>query len=203
MFTGLVEEQGEVILNQPRTSAHRLEIDCPHLSALNVGESVAVNGVCLTLLPESTEGKLAFDVSPETLQVTTLGGLSIGDRVHLERALLAGSRLGGHYVNGHVDTTACIEARREMDECVELTVTFEVEALKYLVPKGSITLDGVSLTINALKGHCVHLLLIPHTLQKTTLGERQPGDFVNVEFDYLARIVAHQLEYSSIITPLD
>lgn len=192
MFTGLIETTGQVIANTPGELANRLIINAG-LSGLTVGESIAVNGVCLTLLPDLSRG-LAFDVSPETLNVTGLGDLGEGDCVNLERAMLATSRFGGHYVNGHVDKTAVIESITPHDDYVEMIIGgFASCDNIYLLPKGSITLDGVSLTINQVRDNSIAVMLIPHTLAMTTLGQRQPGDRMNVEFDYLTQIIAHQL----------
>lgn len=201
MFTGLIQQQGRVILNRARQSAQSAnelriaaEIENPA-----EGESIAVNGVCLTLLPGFERG-LTFDVSPETLSRTTLGKLQSGDSVNLERAMSAQSRLGGHYVSGHVDTTVCLRSTQVIDNCLELIVDdFEPDHFLYLLPKGSITLEGVSLTINAVNAPWIQLLIVPHTLEKTTLGEKKPGQRLNVEFDYLARTVLHQLNILKIL----
>lgn len=192
MFTGLIEQQGEVLANISGKVANRLLITSPFAS-LQTGESIAVNGVCLTLLLEH-EQSLAFDVSPETLRLTTLGQLCAGMSVNLERAMLASARFGGHYVSGHVDTTACLKAVTPIGEYIEMVVgDFATCASMYLLPKGSITLEGVSLTINAVNEDNIKLMLVPHTLAKTTLGQLEVGQRLNVEFDYLTRIVAHQL----------
>ncbi|ASQ46145.1 riboflavin synthase [Legionella clemsonensis] len=193
MFTGLIEERGEVISNVQNKVANRLIIRSP-FGQLQAGESIAVNGVCLTLLPEQGE-HLAFDVSPETLSLTTLNRLQQGDWVNLERAMSASARFGGHYVSGHVDTTASLKAMASIGEYLKIIVgDFAVCASMYLLPKGSITLDGVSLTINKVAENEIELMLVPHTLAKTTLGQLSIGQRVNVEFDYLTRIVAHQLK---------
>ncbi|WP_133127793.1 riboflavin synthase [Legionella nagasakiensis] len=192
MFTGLIEQQGAVIANINGDGGQRLLIDS-QFNNLQDGESIAVNGVCLTLL-SAAEQYLAFDVSPETLARTALGELRAGDLVNLERALVATGRFGGHYVSGHVDGMIRLQTITQVGEYVEIVVgEFESEHLKFLLPKGSITLDGVSLTINAVKNQCLSILLVPHTLANTTLAKRYVGDRLNVEFDYLTRIVAHQL----------
>ena len=194
MFPGLVEQQGEVVANLKGTVSNRLLIRAP-FDDLAPGESIAVNGVCLTWIPHN-DSQLAFDVSPETLKLTTLGTLTPGNSVNIERALLATSRLGGHYVSGHVDTTACLISYTPIDDYIEMTVgAFLTPADQYLLPKGSITLDGVSLTINEVAEGCIKVMLVPHTLAVTTLGQLQVGQRMNVEFDYLTRIVAHQLEF--------
>jgi len=193
MFTGLIEQKGQVISNVPGDVAHRLVVHA-EFDALQLGESIAVNGVCLTLVSSDNQ-ELAFDVSPETLKLTTLGQLVAGHYVNIERAMLATARFGGHYVSGHVDTTAFIEAVVLLQDYMEMTIGgFLLPAKKYVLPKGSITLDGVSLTINAVVNGQIKVMLVPHTLAVTTLNEWQVGQRLNVEFDYLTRIVAHQLE---------
>lgn len=193
MFTGLIETLGRVVDNQPLQFGRRLIIDAA-FEGVQSGESIAVNGVCLTVLPEHAQ--LSFDVSPETLRLTALGVLQPGQCVNLERALLAGSRMGGHYVSGHVDTMASILSVRLEGEFVELTVgDFGMNAAPFLLPKGSITLDGVSLTINTMTQDSASVMLVPHTLAMTTLGSAMVGQRINVEFDYLARVIAHQLAF--------
>lgn len=192
MFTGIIEQKGLVLGNGIQRDAMRLCIQSP-FSSLKIGESIAVNGVCLTLIPHQT-GILAFDLSQETLSCTTLGQLKPGDLVNLERAMLANTRFGGHYVSGHVDLTTKIQSITLLGDYVQLILgDFLPASIKYLISKGSITVDGVSLTINRVQQHCIELMLVPHTLAMTTLSEKKPGDFVNIEFDYLARIIAHQL----------
>lgn len=192
MFTGLVEQQGKVISNLALQNSNRLLL-AAQFDDLVPGESIAINGVCLTLLPDLSKG-LAFDVSPETLKLTNLGLLKATSSVNLERAMLATSRFGGHYVNGHVDTTVSLQSITQKGDYIEMVIgEFAGCDTIYLLPKGSITLDGVSLTINALEAGCVRVLLVPHTIGNTTLGIRQVGDRLNVEFDYLTQIVAHQL----------
>lgn len=193
MFTGLIESQGEVITNHKIGLAHRLVIKASYPD-LKLGESIAINGVCLTLLA-SDWGQLAFDLSPETSALTTLSVLKAGDKVNIERAMSATARFDGHYVSGHVDTTACLTRKTVIGEFVEMIVgDFARCASMYLLPKGSIALDGVSLTINDSNDEGIKLMLIPHTLAKTTLGQLQIGQRINVEFDYLTRIVLHQLK---------
>ncbi len=197
MFTGLIEKSGKVIANLRVQHANRLLINVP-FECLQAGESIAVNGVCLTLLPDY-EQQLAFDVSPETLRLTTLAELCPGDYVNIERAMLATARFGGHYVSGHVDTTARLRSVSTVGEYLEMTVGgFVVPADRYLLPKGSITLDGVSVTINEVVDGDIKVMLVPHTLGVTTLGRLQVGQRVNVEFDYLTRIVAHQLGFIGV-----
>lgn len=194
MFTGLIEKQGEVVGNFGSDVSNRLVVNAS-FEALQAGESIAINGVCLTLLPDHGQ-QLVFDVSPETLKLTTLGNLSAGDSVNIERAMLATTRFGGHYVSGHVDTTARLQSVTLVDNYIDMTFgEFGVLAGNYLLPKGSITLDGVSLTINEVDSDSIKVMLVPHTLAVTTLGQLQVGQRVNVEFDYVTRIIAHQLGF--------
>ncbi len=194
MFTGIIENKGVIITNSAHAGANRLVI-IANLPNLQVGESIAVNGVCLTLLPANESTQLCFDISPETLRCTNIGSLSSGDTVNLERAMHASTRFGGHYVSGHVDTTVQVSQIIEMDEFIEIELSgFTPDAMLYLVPKGSITVDGVSLTINTITKQSAKLMLVPHTLEVTTLGGLKVGQIVNIEFDYLARVVAHQLQ---------
>ncbi|MBA2653140.1 MAG: riboflavin synthase [Tatlockia sp.] len=204
MFTGLVDAMGEVLVNQFEKLANRLEIKSDY-QQLSIGESISVNGVCLTLVPESeSKDRLIFDVSPETLRLTNLGQLKAGDKVNLERAMLATARFGGHYVSGHIDTTARLKAKSIIGDYVELIVgDFAAPASIYLLPKGSIALDGVSLTINVVNADDIQLMLVPHTLAQTTLGQFDIGQRLNVEFDYLTRIVAHQLQIAGQLNEVE
>ena len=193
MFTGIIEQLGRVIENTCSDGVNRLVVSTK-FKRIEAGESIAINGTCLTALPGQPEGLLAFDVSPETLALTTLSKLSAGDMVNLERAMLASARFGGHYVSGHVDTCAVIQSLQSVSGCVDMVVSeFVPQAMAYLVAKGSITIDGVSLTINAVMKNAISVMLVPHTLKHTTLGSLTVGTKVNIEFDYLTRVVAHQL----------
>lgn len=196
MFTGLIENKALVFNNSESGAGRRLVLHSPFSEIPRAGESIAVNGACLTCLPIDKEGHLAFDVSPETLALTNLGTLQQGSSVNLERALKVHARLGGHYVSGHIDTTARLSCITPMGEYLEIEVNDfanSIDASPYLFPKGSISLDGVSLTINRVAQGSIILMLVPHTLDKTILGDIAVGHRFNVEFDYLARIVAHQL----------
>ncbi len=195
MFTGIIEIKGKVLANIKQKSGSRLIIS-NLFDDLIEGESIAINGVCLTLLQDNNS-QLAFDVSPETLNITTLGELSVEDYVNIERAMSATSRFGGHYVSGHVDTKAKMQKINAIDDYLEITIgEFLIEAKNYLLPKGSITLNGVSLTINEVVDDCIKIMLVPHTLDVTTFKSIKEGEWLNVEFDYLTRIVAHQVAYA-------
>ena len=194
MFTGLVEQKAQIIKQDPVEAGCRLTIRA-EIEDIKMGESIAVNGVCLTVLPESTQEQLVFDVSPETLKKTALSQLCADDYVNLERAMMANGRFGGHYVSGHVDTSIRVKKINPVGDFIEMVVgEFLPSEQPYLLSKGSITLDGVSLTINEVSNQCIHVLLIPETIARTTLSDRRVGQYLNVEFDYLTRIVAHQLE---------
>lgn len=195
MFTGIIEQTAEVIEHAVEANSSRLAIASP-FEHITVGESIAVNGVCLTVLPSPSD-VLLFDISPETRKVTDLAALSSGDLVNLERAMSASSRFGGHYVSGHVDALAHISSIKALNHFVHIELSgFTKQAMLYLIPKGSITVDGISLTINAVDAQSIQLMLVPHTLEHTTLGRAAIGQNVHIEFDYLTRIVAHQLHMS-------
>ncbi len=192
MFTGLVEACGTLVSRTPNASGIRLVFEA-NFDELTAGESIAVNGVCLTWIPDEA-GLLAFDISPETDALTNLGQLQVGNKVNIERSLRASDRIGGHYVSGHVDTTATLLRVQPQGDYVEMEIGgFTPLHMRYLCRKGSVVLDGVSLTINAISKSAITVMLIPHTLSKTTLSTWQVGQNMNVEFDYIARIVVHQL----------
>jgi riboflavin synthase len=190
MFTGIVEQIGEVVA----VDGHRLAVRVPvPWTDVAVGDSIAVSGVCLTAT-EVEADRLSFDLSEETLARTDLGSLGMGGRVNLERPATLVSRLGGHLVQGHVDAVAdVVEARAEGDG-VRLSVRIPAELLRYVVEKGSIAFDGVSLTVAALDGAVIEVSLIPHTLAATTLGSAGVGDRINLEVDVVAKYVARQAE---------
>jgi riboflavin synthase len=190
MFTGLVQEVGEVRRLEPRGGDLRMEVGFRTLDAahLGLGASICVDGVCLTVA--ALDGtSFAADISGETLRVTTLGSRRVGARVNLEPSLRAGDSLGGHWVSGHVDGVA--EVLQTARDARSLSVTLGAPAAlaRYIARKGSVTLDGVSLTVNAVDGVNFSINLIPHTLEVTTLGALAPGVRVNLEVDLLARYV--------------
>jgi riboflavin synthase len=194
MFTGIVEELGTVEAIEQQSDAARLTVRATlALEGTDLGDSIAVNGCCLTVA-ERTDATWTADVMAETLARTGLGSLSAGDRVNLERAASVGSRLGGHLVQGHVDAVGHV-ARREPGEHWEVvTISMPRELAPYLVDKGSITVDGVSLTVVEAGHDGFTVSLIPETLRRTTLGFRAPGDTVNLEVDVIGKYVARQLE---------
>ena len=191
MFTGLVEGLGRLDHIAVENGGRRLTIVWPGLSALEpleLGESVAVSGCCLTVTAAAGE-TFQVQAGPETLDRTNLGSKSAGDRVNLERALKVGARLGGHFVQGHIDTTATLRDRRQEEEWEFLAFGIEASWTPLLVSKGSIAVDGVSLTLVDVWPDAFSVMLIPHTLAMTTLGTTQPGDRVNIEVDILAKHV--------------
>jgi riboflavin synthase len=186
MFTGIVEERAEIA----SVDGARLVVRCGLGARASVGDSIAVNGVCLTVV-EQGNATLSFDVSSETFARTALGARSTGDPVNLERPATLSSRLGGHLVQGHVDGVAPVTAvRPEGAGGARLSVRLSRDLLPYVVEKGSIALDGVSLTVAAIAGDLVEIALIPHTLRATTFGSVRPGDSLNVEVDVIAKYVA-------------
>jgi riboflavin synthase len=189
MFTGIVTATGTIAQIEPRESSHRLTIKTAlDLSDAQLGESIAVNGCCLTVVA-LIDGGFSVDVAKESLAVTTLGQLEEGGTVNLERALRMSDRLGGHWVQGHVDGIGTLEKREPHSEGELWRVKFPAALAKYIVKKGSITVDGVSLTVNAVEPQVFEIFLIPHTLQMSTLGQRHAGDRLNLEVDILAKYI--------------
>ena len=187
MFTGIVRERGRVVTAERGGEGLRLRIEAPETAAgARPGDSVAVAGCCLTVTAAG-DGLLEFDAVPETLARTNLGRLAAGADVNLEPALRAGEPLGGHFVQGHVDGTARVERLEPEGDGLRLSLELAPELLRYCVEKGSLAVDGVSLTIAALRDDGVELALVPFTLEHTTLGSLQPGDDANVEVDLLAK----------------
>lgn len=194
MFTGIVEELGTVAGVEDQGDAIRLSIHAEHvLSDVSLGDSIAVNGCCLTVAQRDGDTWTA-DVMQETLDKTSLAGVQPGDRVNLERAVTPTTRLGGHIVQGHVDAVGTVRRREPSEHWEVVEVEMPAELGRYLVDKGSVTVDGVSLTVVEAKADSFTVSLIPETLARTTLGRRQPGDRVNLEVDVLAKHVEKLLE---------
>ncbi|HYG94097.1 MAG TPA: riboflavin synthase [Nocardioides sp.] len=187
MFTGIVEEMGEVVAVDDQTDAVRLTVRARQvLEGTHLGDSISVNGCCLTVA--SVEGGTwTADVMKETLDRTSLDKVQVGDRVNLERAVTADKRLGGHIVQGHVDAVGTITRRTPSEHWEVVEVAIPPRLARYVVEKGSITIDGVSLTVVDIGEGALTVSLIPETLARTTLGLRQPGDPVNLEVDVLAK----------------
>jgi riboflavin synthase len=200
MFTGIVEELGVVSAMDDLGDSIRLTVEASTvLDDVHLGDSIAVNGCCLTVV--STEGTPATrwtaDVMQETLDKTSLRGITSGDRVNLERAVTADKRMGGHLVQGHVDAVGRIRTRTPSEHWEVVQIELPTDLAKYVVGKGSITVDGVSLTVVTVADDTFTVSLIPETLARTTLGFKQPGDLVNLEVDVVAKhvekLVAHYL----------
>ncbi len=198
MFTGIVSGVGEVLDLERLGERDRLTIGSAYDPAsIAVGASIANAGVCLTVVaaePLGEGSRLAFDVGAETLSVTTLGGWGKRTKVNLERSLRVGDELGGHMVSGHVDGLATIVSRRDFDGMAHFRFRAPRALAKFIAVKGSVALDGTSLTVNAVEGDEFEVLLIPHTLEVTTWGERKAGDAVNIEVDQMARYAARLIE---------
>ena len=192
MFTGIVQTVGTVIgVDAFDSGDRRLRIDTRGIAlpALEVGASLCVSGVCLTIV-ESTRGVVAMDVSARTLADTVLGEWTVGQSVNLEPALAAGDALGGHFVMGHVDGAAEVVQVREDGRSVELVLSAPRELNRFIAPKGSVALDGVSLTVNDVSTDSFSVNLVPHTLRETTLSDCRAGSRLNLEIDIIARYVA-------------
>ena len=197
MFTGIIHTTGQVEAARKRGAGSRLTVGTSRaLPGLAIGESVAVNGACLTVV-ERRGRRFTVDVSPETLRRTTVGELAPGARVNLERALRVGDRMGGHVVQGHVDGVGQLESIRPDGEWIALRFKAPRALMPYLIEKGSIAVDGVSLTLFACRGPNFTVALIPHTLAETTLRERRPGDRVNLEADVLLKHIESMLRARS------
>jgi len=199
MFTGIVSDIGRVSTITPRDGGKRLRIETAYDPAgIEIGASISCSGVCLTVveLPEQQSNARWFDVEAweEALRLTSAGQWGEGTRLNLERALKMGDELGGHIVSGHVDGMATIIARTDEGEAVRFTLEAPAALARFIAPKGSIALDGTSLTVNGVDGARFDVLLIHHSLTVTTWGERQPGDQVNLEVDTMARYAARLVE---------
>ncbi len=197
MFTGIVEELGKVVAIEEQGDAMRLTIEGPLVTSdVSRGDSISVCGACLTAV-EIEDGKFTADVMKETLRLTSLGSLSVGSPVNLERAMTAATRFGGHVVLGHVDGVGTVISREPSEHWEWVRVSVPRELMKYVVLKGSITIDGISLTLNEVGDDFIGLSLIPETLRLTTLGSKQPGDKVNVEVDVMAKHIEKLLQERS------
>ncbi|MEZ6149091.1 MAG: riboflavin synthase [Pirellulaceae bacterium] len=193
MFSGLIEAKAQIVALQPEPGGIRLQLTTPaNFDDVSLGDSIAVQGCCLTVV-DMSDGLLSFQAGRETLAKTSLGARLAGDAVNVERSLALGDRLGGHLVTGHVDGPGELISR--IDEAQWSTMTFHAppDLMRQMASKGSITVDGVSLTLVDVTDKSFSVALIPHTLQHTTLGDLRPGDRVNLETDLLAKYVERQL----------
>ncbi len=193
MFTGLVADKGEVIALEKRAESALITIKTTLLSELNIGDSISVNGVCLTAISKNSESFQA-DVMIQTLNLTSLGNLRVGDLVNLELAMAANSRFGGHIVQGHVDGVAKVKENSEGEKWNKFVIEIPNNLARYIVNQGSITVDGVSLTVGNILDNEVTLWLIPETLSKTNLGIKKPGNLLNIEVDILSKYVERLME---------
>jgi riboflavin synthase len=189
MFTGIIEDKGKVFKVEYRGQEKRLTIGLPpHLTEVQLGDSININGVCLTVVQKGPQS-IELDLSKETLQRTVLGELKQGDQVNLERALKLSDRLGGHIVTGHIDGIGVIVERKKERDFLQLGIRIPESIWKYVVQKGSIAIDGISLTVNEYQEGEIRLTLIPYTIEKTTLADKRVGDRLNVETDILGKYV--------------
>ena len=195
MFTGLIQTVGTLVEQTPTGGDARLTIEAPGLDLANtaIGDSIAVNGVCLTVTDLAGD-RFSVDCSSETLRLTTVGQLAPGSRVNLEPALTLATPLGGHLVSGHVDGLAIVDARRSEARATEFWLRVPPELARYVAKKGSLAIDGVSLTVNEVSGTRCRLTIIPHTLEATIMGEYRPGRQVNLEVDLMARYLERLLQ---------
>lgn len=194
MFTGLVEELGTVQMVKAVGPGLRLSVKAAVVGKdAALGDSIAVNGCCLTVVKKE-RGLLTFDAGEETLNRTNFSRLEKGSRVNLERSLAMGERLGGHLVTGHIDSTGTLIKRRDEGEWSSLTIRVPSRTARQMASKGSVAVDGVSLTLVSVDGDRFSVAIIPHTLKNTTLGDMRVGDVVNIETDLLAKYVERQLE---------
>jgi len=199
MFTGITTDVGEVYAVEPRAEGLvRLTIACGYPRAgIAIGASIAHSGVCMTVVEAGEQGGrtwYAVDAAAETLRLTTAGNWKQGAKINLERALKIGDELGGHIVAGHVDGIAMLEARKNLPDMARLTLRAPRELMRFVAAKGSVALDGISLTVNAVTADTFSVLIIPHTLSVTTLGSAKAGDRMNLEIDLMARYAARLME---------
>ncbi|MGE7926120.1 riboflavin synthase [Lysinibacillus xylanilyticus] len=194
MFTGIVEDIGTVkTLQSDKQSMEITVVSKKMIEDVNLGDSIAVNGVCLTVT-HFNEQELTMDVMPETVRATNLQQLTVGDQVNLERAMSANGRFGGHFVSGHVDGVGKILRKRPLANAVYIDIELSKELTSYCIPKGSITIDGTSLTLFHVEENGVTVSLIPHTYKETILGMKKIGALVNVETDLVGKYILHQLK---------
>jgi len=195
MFTGIVSDIGEIVAVEPRAEGlRRLAIGCHYDPAsIALGASISCSGVCMTVVAVGASS-FSVDGAAETLAVTTVGRWRVGTRVNLERALKIGDELGGHLVSGHVDGLAAVLARQDLTDMARLTFAAPRPLARFIAPKGSVALDGVSLTVNSVEAENFSVLIIPHTLSVTTFAGLRAGDAVNLEVDTMARYAARLIE---------
>lgn len=191
MFTGIIEEIGKVAKIQRTANSYVLTIEAEKiLQDIHLGDSIAVNGVCLTVT--SILGKqFTVDVMPETVKATSLNNIKSGTKINLERAMAAGGRFGGHFVSGHADGTGVIKRKQALENAVYYEIEADPEVLRFVIVRGSVAVDGTSLTVFDVSESSFTLSLIPHTLSETVIGLKGPGDIVNLECDMIGKYVSH------------
>lgn len=195
MFTGIVEEIGTVVSISKGVQSSKLTLQGDVIfEDMHIGDSIAVNGVCLTVTTK-TSNTFTVDVMAETLRRSSLESLTNGSKVNMERAMAANGRFGGHIVSGHIDGTGEIESFVKEDNAVWVTIKTPAKILKYIIEKGSITIDGISLTVAYVDNHCFKVSLIPHTAANTTLLSKKPGDIVNLENDIVGKYIDKLLHF--------
>jgi len=199
MFTGITTDVGEVIAVEPRAEGlRRLKVACAYpRESIAIGASISHSGVCLTVVETAAAGNrtaISVDAAAETLRMTTAGAWKQGTRLNLERALKVGDELGGHIVAGHADGTAELVSREDLTDMARLTLRAPKELMRFVATKGSVALDGVSLTVNEVTADTFSVLIIPHTMSVTTLGAAKAGDAMNLEIDLMARYAARLME---------
>lgn len=195
MFTGIVEEIGTVVSISKGVQSSKLTLQGDVIfEDMHIGDSIAVNGVCLTVTTK-TSNTFTVDVMAETLRRSSLGNLTNGSKVNMERAMAANGRFGGHIVSGHIDGTGEIDSFVKEDNAVWVTIKTPAKILKYIIEKGSITIDGISLTVAYVDNHCFKVSLIPHTAANTTLLSKKPGDIVNLENDIVGKYIDKLLHF--------
>lgn len=201
MFTGLVSDVGEILSTDVRGTTRRLRIACAYpVESIAIGASIACSGPCLTAVATGRVGERTWfdiDAGAETLDRTTLGGWTIGQRINLERSLKLGDELGGHIVSGHVDGMAVVKSRTDIGETTRFDIEAPAALAGFIAEKGSVALDGTSLTVNSVEGRAFSVLLIPHTLAVTTWGLVKAGDRLNIEIDMMARYAARLADWRS------
>lgn len=196
MFTGLVTAVGSVVSLSKSAKTARLKLSAP-LADVALGDSIAINGVCLTV--SSFEGSgFVFDISDATLKHTNLGGLKTGDIVNLEPALRASGKLGGHFVTGHVDAVGKIRKIAREGELIKIEISVPADIMQYFVEKGSVALDGISLTVSDVLPDAFTIVIIPHTQKETTIGHKKQGDGVNIETDIIGKYVYRYLNRGAV-----
>lgn len=202
MFTGIIEDIGTVkTLQSDQQSMKITVLSAKMVEDVKLGDSIAVNGVCLTVT-NFTDRELTMDVMPETVKATNLQQLAVGDSVNLERAMPANGRFGGHFVSGHVDGVGKIVRKRPLANAVYIDIELSEELINYCIPKGSITIDGTSLTLFHVEQKSVTVSLIPHTYKETILGMKKIGSPVNIETDLVGKYILHQLKRRNEVTTI-